>query len=109
MADQSPAPVADGDWTVEVANRIESVVETVRNKTTKPVTTVAHVVVFGLVAGVLGSVALFLLVVGAVRVLDVYLPFHPLARRVWVVDAAASAIFLGAGAFLWRKRRPKSS
>ena len=109
MADQSPAQVADEDWTVEVTNRIESVVETVRNNTTKPVTTAADMVVFGLVAGLLGSVAFFLLVVGAVRVLDVYLPFHPLARRVWVVDAAASAIFLGAGALLWRLRRPKSS
>jgi hypothetical protein len=109
MADQVSAPGADRDWTVEVANRIESVVDTVRDKTTKPVTTVAHVIVFGLVAGVLGSVGFFLIVVAGVRVLDVYLPFHPLARRVWVVDAGAAAIFLGAGAFLWRKRRAKVS
>jgi hypothetical protein len=38
------------------------------------------------------------------RVLIVYLPIHPLARRVWVADAIASAIFLGSGAFLWRLR-----
>jgi hypothetical protein len=109
MPDQVSAPGADRDWTVEVADRIESVVDTVRAKTTVPVTTAAHVIVFGLVAGVLGSVAFFLLVVAGVRVLDVYLPFHPLPRRVWVVDAGAAAIFLGAGAFLWRKRRPKLS
>jgi hypothetical protein len=109
MAEQTPAPIAERDWTVEVVNRIESVVETVRDKTTVPVTKVARVVVFGLVAGVLGAATLFLVVVGLVRVLDVYLPFHPLARRVWVVDAGAAAIFLGSGAFLWRKRRPRGS
>src|ERR1700678_2144882 len=109
MADQAPAQVADRDWTVDVANRIESVVETVRDKTTKPVVTAARVAVFGLVAGVLGSVAVFLVVLGAVRALDVYWPFHPRSSRVWVVDAGAAAIFLGSGTFLWRKRRPKSS
>jgi hypothetical protein len=109
MAEETPVPAAERDWTVEVANRIESVVETVRDKTTVPVTKAARGLVFGLVAGVLGAAAFFLVVVGLVRVLDVYLPFHPLARRVWVVDAAAAAIFLGSGAFLWRKRRPGGS
>lgn len=109
MADRAPAPAVDRDWTVDVANRIESVVETVRDKTTKPVITAARIVVFGLVAGVLGSAAFFLVILAGVRALDVYLPFHPLSRRVWVVDAGAAAIFLGSGAFLWRKRRPKSS
>jgi len=109
MADQAPPKLADRDWTVEVADRIESVVGTVREKTTVPVTTAAQIMVFGLVAGVLGAVTFFLVVVGGVRALDVYLPFHPLPRRVWVVDAAASAIFLGSGAFLWRKRRPKGN
>ena len=109
MADQSPAPVADRDWTVEVADRIESVVETVRDKTTVPVTKVARGVVFGLIAGILGVAALFLLVLALIRLLDVYVPIHPLSRRVWIVDAIASAIFLGSGAFLWSKRQPRGS
>src|ERR1700733_11159697 len=109
MADPSPAPVADRDWTVEVADRIESVVGTVRDKTTVPVTKVAQGVVFGLVAGILAVAALFLLVLAVIRLLDVYVPIHPLARRVWIVDAIASAIFVGSGAFLWRKRQPRGS
>jgi len=106
MADQAPA--AERDWTSEVTDRIESVVGAVRSKTTVPITTAARATVFGLVAGVLGASAFFLLILAGVRVLDVYLPFHPLGRRVWVVDGAASAIFLASGAFLWRKRRPKT-
>ena len=107
MASNAPAPT-EHDWTDDVTNRIESLVTPVRQTTTVPATVAARGLVFGLVVGVLGAALLFLLVLAVIRLLDVYLPFHPTARRVWVVDAAASAIFLGAGAFLWRKRRPKN-
>ncbi|MGH9057757.1 MAG: hypothetical protein ACRDYY_18145 [Acidimicrobiales bacterium] len=107
MADQASAQVAGGDWTVQAADRFESVVVAVADKTAVPATKVARMVVFGIVAGLLGIVILLLLVIGVIRVLDVYLPFHPLARRVWVVDAGMGGIFLGVGTLLWRKRRPK--
>lgn len=104
----SPSPASPGnDWPAEVAARIDSVVGAVRDKTTVPATTAARVVVYGLLLGVLGAALGILLVIALVRLLDVYLPFHPVGRRVWVVDAAASAIFLGGGAFLWRRRRPR--
>lgn len=97
------------DWPGQVADRIESLVGTVKRKTTVPATTAARGLVFGLVAGVLAAAVFFLLVIGVVRLLDVYLPFHPQGRRVWTVYAGASAIFLASGAFLWRKRHPKPS
>lgn len=103
----APGPPAEGrDWTADVTDRIESVVGMVRDKTTTPATLVARGVVFGVVVGVLAAALLFLLILVVVRICDVYLPFHPLGRRVWVTYAGASAIFLLAGAFLWRKRRP---
>lgn len=95
------------DWPDEIADRIESVVGAVRGKTTVPVTRAARAVVFGLVAGVLAATAFIVFVIALVRLLDVYLPWHPTARRVWTVYAGASAIFLGAGAFAWRRRRPR--
>jgi hypothetical protein len=102
----SPSPTASGrDWPAEVAARVDSVVGTVRDKTTVPATTAARVLVYGLVLGVLGAGLGILVVIALVRLLDVYLPFHPLGRRVWVVDGASSAIFLAGGAFLWRRRR----
>src|ERR1700757_1997866 len=100
MADQSPAPPATRDWTVEVTDRIESVVGAVRDKTTVPATNAARFLIFGVVAAILGMVAFFMLAQGLLRILYVYLPIHPLARRVWVVDAIVAAIFLGSGAFL---------
>ncbi len=103
----SPRPVQPAsDWPDQVAGRIESVVATVKGKTTVPVTLIARGLVFGVIVGTLGVVSLLLLVVLGVRLADVYLPYHPLARRVWTVDAAVSAIFLGAGALAWSKRRP---
>ena len=60
MADQSPVQTPPtGDWTVEVTDRIESVVGTVRDKTTVPATKAARLVVFGLVAAMLAMVAFF--------------------------------------------------
>lgn len=104
----SPSPASSGnDWPADVAARIDSLVGAVRDKTTVPATTAARVVVYGLFLGVVGAALGILLVIALVRLLDVYLPFHPLARRVWVVDAGASAIFLAGGAFMWRKRRPR--
>jgi uncharacterized membrane protein YqjE len=109
MADPSPTPLADRDWTVEVTDRIESVVEIVRDKTAVPATKVAEMVVFGVVAALLALVAFVSLVLLIIRLLYVYLPIHPLSRRIWIADAIAAAIFLGIGAFIWRMRQPKGS
>jgi hypothetical protein len=107
MAEQTHTSAAGRDWTDDLTDRIESAVSSVREKTTVPVTKAARAVVFGLVAGILGAGAFLLVVVAVVRLLDVYMPYHPLARRVWTVDAGAAAIFLGVGALAWRRRKPR--
>lgn len=104
----SPDP-ADRDWTYEVTERIESVVDTIRSKTTVPAVLAAETVVYGLVAAILCAALIVLLVVAGVRLLDNYLPFDPRGRRVWVAYAIVAAIFLGVGAFLWRKRLPRGA
>lgn len=107
MADQPARPAAD-DWTTQVADRIESIVETVRTKTTLPVTKVARIVVFGLILLPVLLAAGVLSVIAVVRLVDVYLPLHPVGRRVWVVDVGLGAIFLLAGAFSMRRRTARS-
>lgn len=102
MAD-NPGP----DWTVEVADHIEAVVGAVRDKTAVPATKVARALVFGSVAGLLGSLALVLAVVGIFRLVNVYLPFSPLGRRVWASYLLIGAIFLLSGTLLWRRRTPR--
>jgi uncharacterized membrane protein len=97
------SPPSGSDWTVQTADRIESVVEVVRDKTTVPVTKVARAVVYGLIAGVMGSVAMVLLAVAVFR-LNVYVPVDRVGRKVYIAYFAVGAIFLLAGMFLWRKR-----
>jgi hypothetical protein len=112
-AGQGPDPSAakatgaGRDWPVEVTDRLGSLVRAVRDKTTLPITKVARLVVFGLVAAFVAVVAVVLVIVALVRVIDVYLPFDPYARRVWVGYAGLGAIFLLAGAFCWSKRSRK--
>jgi uncharacterized membrane protein YedE/YeeE len=101
---QSPA---GQDWTVQVADRIDSVVGTIRDKTIVPVSTVARALVYGIIAGLLGVVALILVAVGAIRALNVYLPFHvgaSHARSVWVSDAIVGGIFVVFGWFLFLRK-----
>lgn len=111
MTSPSPAsPASPGQhWPADVAHRIESVVGTVRDKTTVPALRAAQALVYGVLLGVLGAALLVLTVIALVRLVDVYLPIHPIGRRVWVVDAGASAIFLAIGMLAWRRRRPRSA
>ncbi|MDQ2727374.1 MAG: hypothetical protein M3Y91_05835 [Actinomycetota bacterium] len=106
MANDQPEGDSGSDWTVEVVHRIDTVVGTIRQKTTMPITKLARVLVFGLVAAVAGILALALVCITVVRICVAYLPFDPVSRRVWVTYAGLGAIFLAAGAFAWRKRRP---
>lgn len=106
MADPQPGGDPGSDWTVEIVQRIDGLVGTIRRKTTVPITKVARAVVFGLVAAVGAVLALVLVCVAVVRICVAYLPFDPVARRVWVTYAGLGAIFVMAGAFAWRKRRP---
>jgi hypothetical protein len=99
----SPPPGSDHDWTSVTADRIEAVVTAVREKTTVPVQKIGAAVVYGLVAGILGAMALIVLLIGLFR-LHVYLPFHPEGRRVWVTDMFLGAIFTVLGGLLWRRR-----
>lgn len=91
-----------GDWSAQAADTIESVVGTIRDKTTVPLTTVARALVYGIVAGVMGGAVLVLFAIAAVRVLEVYTP-----GNVWKVYAVVGGLFTVGGLFAWSKRTPK--
>ncbi|MDQ6726381.1 MAG: hypothetical protein M3066_09500 [Actinomycetota bacterium] len=87
------------DWTADLLDRLDHVIEVVRSNTTDRLVRVARLIVFGLIAAVVGLMALILLVIASIRILDVILP-----SNVWLPDVVLGAIFLGAGLFCWSKR-----
>ena len=89
------------DWTVQVADTIESVVGSVRDKTAVPLETVARALVYGIVLGTMGVTALILVTILSIRALSYVL-------EVWAAYAIIGGLFTLAGLLLWRKRRPPS-
>ena len=91
------------DWAVQTADTIERLVESVRSNTSDRLVSVARLVVFGLLAAILGTIALVLLAIFVVRILDNYLP-----GGVWAVYVLLGGLFTLAGLLLWQQawKRP---
>ncbi|MBW8825038.1 MAG: hypothetical protein JF603_01620 [Acidobacteria bacterium] len=95
--------MAGTDWAAQAADTIDRVVLAVRGKTTAPLERLARVLVFGLLAAIVGVAALVLFAILWVRALDIVIP-----GEVWSADLVAGGIFTVAGLFLWRKRTVKT-
>jgi hypothetical protein len=102
MAEPTPADdTVDHDWPAQLADTAARIIEQVRDKTTRPAITIARGLVFGLVATIVGSVALFLLLIGSIRLVNGYLP-----GKVWTTYLLFGGIFTLTGMFLFAKRKP---
>ena len=102
--ERAPAPTDTGiDWAAETADRIESVVVSIRSKTADPLERVVRIVVYGIVAATLGVAAVVLLTAALVRAVDVALP-----GEVWLPYLVIGGIFTVVGLFLWSRRRAPS-
>ena len=102
----TPGPDPDGDLAAKVTYKIVGVVDKLNRVSARPLTVLARGVVFGLLGLALVFASLVLLTIGALRVLDVYLP-----EDVWAAHLTLGTVFTLAGLFVWSKRnsRPKNS
>lgn len=109
MAAMNTRPSADAgvDWAAQTADTIERVVGSVRAKTADPLEQVARLLVYGLLAAVVGLAALVLVTVGLVRGLVILLDlvWQP---EVWLVYLVLGIILALSGLWLWRKRSAKT-
>lgn len=98
-------PFTDPNWAADLADTVERVVGTVRDKTTKPLVTATRAVVYGLLAGILGIAALILALAVATRGLQALLDI-PLRRSasVYISYLIVGGIFSLAGVFVLSKR-----
>jgi hypothetical protein len=103
--DAAPAAQPAGDWAAQAADTIERAVVTVRDRTTGPALTVARAVVYGTFAGIVGLAALVLGTIGAVRLIDNYLPDAAFGEdHVWAAYLIIGLVFVVAGVVLWLRR-----
>lgn len=97
-----PAPDRrqDGnDWVTQSADTIEKLVVTVRSKTTEPIEWITRVLVYGILAAIVGTAALILFAILAIRLLDTFLP-----QEVWLAYTVLGIISTVLGFIFFRKR-----
>jgi hypothetical protein len=106
-ADEQQGPGAGEDWAATTADAIERAVQSVRAKTADPLERVVRLVVYGLLAGIVGIAIAVLLAIAAVRGL-VELIDVTWQNEVWLAHLIVGGIFVLAGLLVWRRRRAKT-
>lgn len=107
MAAPNPGPagsssnssgIIPAEWPAQAADTIVDTIGKVRDKTTKPALTAARALVYGLLALIMGTVAVILMLALAVRIYANYVP-----GNVWILYAILAAVMIPAGLFLLKK------
>ena len=98
-------PFTDPKWANKTLALIDQLVGFVRDKTTRPLANLIRAIVFGLIAIVAGLLVFVLFLIGLARGVQEFLDiWMSRPNAVWVSYFILSAIFVGAGAILMRKR-----
>ncbi len=103
-APSAPGPSVDGnstaeqDWPAKATDKIVTQIGAIRDKTTGPARNAARYAVYAAFAVSLGTVALIIFVIGAVRALDNYLPEQWFGEsHTWLAHTIIGATFLLVG------------
>ena len=100
-------PLTDPRLPADLADRVEFVVATVRERATTPVVHAARAVVYGLLAAFRGMAALVLFLISITRGLQSFLDiFLSWARAVYLSYLIIGGILSLVGVLLMRRRRP---
>lgn len=89
-------PGTEQDWAYRATRTVESLVELVRDRSTRPVLFAVKAIVVGLLVSVVGTFLLVALSVGVVRLLTT----DAFGGRVWASDLVVGGIFVASGVFL---------
>jgi hypothetical protein len=81
---------------------VDHALDVVHDKVLRPIIVAARVVAYGLIIALAAVVLVAVLVIGFVRLLNVY-AFH---GRDWLSYAAVGGVSVLTGMFIWRRRRP---
>lgn len=89
----------DRDWATDLTDRLDDIVAKVRAQTTDRIRRVVRLIIYGLVAVLMGGMAAVLAVIAAVRAADRLIP-----QEVWLAYLIMGGLFTAAGGLLWSKR-----
>lgn len=89
----------DSDWAADLADTIERLVTTFRTNTTDRLERGARILVYGLAAALLGIAVVTLLIITAVRFLDIWIP-----GSVWSAYLVLGGMFSLVGLLCWKLR-----
>jgi len=99
-------PLAATDsWPTQATDAVVRAVDTVRDKTTGPLQTVARGVVYGVLALVLGSMVAVLAIISLIRGIDALVSLGVDPPNIWITYLIVGVIFVVAGFFVFRRRR----
>jgi LPXTG-motif cell wall-anchored protein len=90
------------DFVDRVLEAFDHVLDMVHDKVLRPLLIAGRAVAFGLIVLLAALVLVCALVIGVIRLLNVYL----FAGHEWITYAIVGAAFLSAGLVIWRRRRP---
>jgi hypothetical protein len=99
-ASRLPGSGALGDLPTRGADWIDTLVELLRDKTVRPVTLVARVVVFGIIIFAAAVTTVVLVSIALIRLLTVY----AFDGRVWLSDLVVGVLFVIIGIVAWSQR-----
>jgi hypothetical protein len=104
----SASDVRTDDWPAQATEAIVKVVGTAHDKITGPVQTAARIIVYGLLAAILGVTAFVLLIILALRLVNNYLPESVFGENhMWAAHLLVGIVFASAGLVLLHvARRP---
>ncbi|MCU1497608.1 MAG: hypothetical protein JWM47_1561 [Acidimicrobiales bacterium] len=102
-APTGPGGMIPAEWPAQAADKIVETIGTVRDKTTKPALTAARAVVYGLLAGIVGTAALVLLMIMVIRFAANYAPMPGPQGTVWPIYSVLAVIMIAGGLFLLRR------
>ena len=92
----------DGDFVDKALFQFDHVLDIVHDKVLRPILLAGRAVAYGLIILFVGFVLIGALLIGLIRLIDVYC----FAGREYLSYVSVGAISLIAGLIVWRKRRP---
>jgi hypothetical protein len=92
----------DPDLVDKLLALVDHVLDVVHDRVLRPIILTARVAAYGLIIALAALVFVVVIVIGFVRLLDIY-AFN---GRVWISYLAVGVLSLIAGLIIWRRRRP---